>query len=547
MPSEGESVADGRVERVLDGVVEGWAWNPVASDQRLELRVMLDGQEVGATVAELPRPSLAAAGIGDGIHAFRFVLPATLASPGEHLLRVDASGEPLPPAAGFVVESERDQDRWHGADFKVESPERRANRAIAAGGERAVDGRIDLIRNGVVDGWAWDPSTPAERVHLQVLLDDEVVGSAVAELPRPSLAAAGVGDGAYAFRFVLPVTLASPGQHTLRVQAGGAALPASGGFAVQADDGDPWYAARFTVEVDADPGDGSEPPEPALVGLDGWLFDGGAARRWSEDRAVAATELAVASLLERLSNLEERVAEAGVKLLAVLCPAKEHVYRDELPRVVRDELVPRPGDPLIRGMLADPVLDPLDLLAAMQLGAEEHPVFLPTSGELSDWGSYCAYRAIIKRIATIVPGVEPPIELTESSLREGVSRPWKRQAMLATDIGLVGCPPEALPAPPPVPVVVPPPVAALRTPDEHLARIRSDFVAGWEQPDREQLARVLFVGPPTYEQLAEWAGRHFRFTLIVGAGVSLIDLVSLERPDVVVYLVDERSLLGVGT
>ncbi len=544
MAGEDETTVKGRVERVRDGVVEGWAWNPSAADRRLEVRVRLDGQEVGATVAELPRPSLAAAGIGDGVHAFRFVLPATLASPGQHSLRVDSSDVALPAAVGFVVESERDDGGWNGARFTVESPEPHDLGLSRDEEKLAVEGRVEQVRNGIVDGWAWCPGMAAERVQLRVLLDDQDVGEAIAELPRPSLAAAGIGDGEHAFRFVLPSATATPGEHTLRVQADGTALPAAGGFVVHADDSDPWYAARFTVQLGDEPDETSKPAAPALVGRDGWLFDGAAAGAWSERDAIAATDTGVSPLLDLLDQVQQRVAEAGVKLLVVLNPPKEHIYRDRLPREVREANAERPADVVIRGMMAHPVLDPLDLLPALQVGAEQYPVSMPTAPLLSDWGSYCAYRAIIKRVAMIVPGVPPPIELARSDVRTVASRRWTGPAVVATETGLVSCTPEGLPEPPRVPVVVHPPGVVARTPHEHLARIGADFVVGWEQPDREQLARVVLVGDPAFEPVADWAARHFRFTLLVGTDAPVIDLVSLERPDVVVFLVDESLLLG---
>ena len=64
-----------------------------------------------------------------------------------------------------------------------------------------------------------------------------------------------------------------------------------------------------------------------------------------------------------------------------------------------------------------------------------------------------------------------------------------------------------------------------------------------EEIIRRDLGRVLFVGDPTHEALVEWAARHFRFTVLIGADSPVIDLVALERPDVIVYLVQERSLL----
>jgi hypothetical protein len=539
MASEDEPAVQGRVEQVQDGVVEGWAWNPAAAAQRLQLRVLLDGQEVGATVADLPRPSLAAAGIGDGQHAFRFTLPATLASPGPHTLRIDARGEALPPAVGFAVDG-NGQDPWHGAEFTVESPQPLGSDAPDP---PAVDGRVEEVHNGIIEGWAWHPGAATQRVRLEVMLDGQAVGTAVAESPRESLAAAGIGDGQHAFRFVLPAGIARPGRHRLRIHCDGQVVPPSAGFTTSAERGDPWYAARFSIDVGDEPGAAAEEPHAALVGLDGWLFDSRAAQRWSEDDAVAAIESNVAWLIDVLDKLERPVADIGTKLLPVLCPAKEHVYRELLPREAREVLVQRPGELLARELLAHAVLDPLDLLPSLRIGAEQHPVFAPTTALLSDWGSYCAYWAIIKRVAAIVAGVPSPVGLDAASVRRVASTPWEGRTVVATDTGLVDCPPDTLPEPAHTPLVAPPAGATQRTPHEHLARIDSEFAAGWEQPDRDELARALLVGSPAHEAIAEWLGRHFRFTVIVGGDAALVDVVSLERPDIVVYMIDESALL----
>jgi len=70
----------GRVEQVQDGVVSGWAWSPAARSGASPYASSLDGERVGAAVADLPRPSLSATGIGDGAHGFRIALPPELAS-----------------------------------------------------------------------------------------------------------------------------------------------------------------------------------------------------------------------------------------------------------------------------------------------------------------------------------------------------------------------------------------------------------------------------------------------------------------------------------
>jgi hypothetical protein len=431
---------------------------------------------------------------------------------------------------------------------------------MAGGDERAIDGRVELVRDGVLEGWAWSPTWPDERIELRILLDGEDLGSTIAELPRPSLQEAGIGDGAHAFRFELPAASAHPGRRTLRVEAAGEALAPAAAFAVEnGRSDDPWYGARFSLEPPRtsapqtpgstpdleDPGGdrGSPQTAPAVLGLDGWLFDGAILGAAAAPDALARLEGRVASLLDTLDQLDGRVSQTGVKLLPVLVPTKEFVYRDRLAAATLGAVKVRPGHLVARGLADHSRLDALDLLPALLAGAERQLVFSPTSAALSDWGSFCAYRGLIKRVAMILPGISSPFALDASRILSAPAKRWHGEVAIATDNGLVPCPPEQLPAPPSEPVVVTPEGGAERTPHEHLARLETAFALGWEQPRNRDLGRVLFVGDPTHEALVEWAARHFRFTVLIGADSPVIDLVALERPDVIVYLVQERSLL----
>jgi hypothetical protein len=101
----GDASAEGRVEAVLDGRVIGWAWRPEEPSERLEVVVVVDDREVATCVADGHRSSLAAAGIGDGAHAFGVELPASLGDRGSHTVRVLAGPESsaLPAALAYAV------------------------------------------------------------------------------------------------------------------------------------------------------------------------------------------------------------------------------------------------------------------------------------------------------------------------------------------------------------------------------------------------------------------------------------------------------------
>lgn len=122
-----------------------------------------------------------------------------------------------------------------------------------------VEGRVERILDGVLSGWAWAPDEPERRVRIQVRVDDDIAASAVANQPRRSLAAAGIGDGAHGFQLQLPEVFTSPGPHRLAVRAEGTfELPAAAaGFTVSCSDKNgPWAGASFTV----DPAAPSAPP-----------------------------------------------------------------------------------------------------------------------------------------------------------------------------------------------------------------------------------------------------------------------------------------------
>jgi hypothetical protein len=115
------SAATGRVERVRDRGVSGWVWNPGKPSERVTVRVWVDGSEAGTATADLPRPSLAAAGIGDGCHGFRVDLDAGRVGPGYHRLRVEADGGvALSPAVSYTCEAARASDPWFAVDFSAQ-------------------------------------------------------------------------------------------------------------------------------------------------------------------------------------------------------------------------------------------------------------------------------------------------------------------------------------------------------------------------------------------------------------------------------------------
>jgi hypothetical protein len=58
-----------------EGLVSGWCWDESQPDRAVRLVVLVDGQPVGITVADVYRTDLEQVGMGNGCHAFSYLLP----------------------------------------------------------------------------------------------------------------------------------------------------------------------------------------------------------------------------------------------------------------------------------------------------------------------------------------------------------------------------------------------------------------------------------------------------------------------------------------
>lgn len=83
---------NGRVDAIDMGRIFGWAFDPVAPEQRLTIRVLLDGKVIAEAVADRNRPDLRRNGIGDGKHAFEIALPDSVQARANELVVVALNG-----------------------------------------------------------------------------------------------------------------------------------------------------------------------------------------------------------------------------------------------------------------------------------------------------------------------------------------------------------------------------------------------------------------------------------------------------------------------
>lgn len=71
-----------------------------------------------------------------------------------------------------------------------------------------VRGFVDGVTGNAIDGWAFEPAHPDERVVVELRLDGQTVAATVADRHRTDLIRAGIGDAFHGFRFPLKPGLA---------------------------------------------------------------------------------------------------------------------------------------------------------------------------------------------------------------------------------------------------------------------------------------------------------------------------------------------------
>lgn len=97
----------------------------------------------------------------------------------------------------------------------------RAEREPVAG--RPIAGAILSAVGGVLRGWAWDRSTPAAALEVELVVDGAACGVQLASLPCAALERAGVGNGRHAFAFTLPDGVRDGRFHRVGVRVAGTA------------------------------------------------------------------------------------------------------------------------------------------------------------------------------------------------------------------------------------------------------------------------------------------------------------------------------------
>ncbi|MFN8644276.1 MAG: MBOAT family O-acyltransferase, partial [Candidatus Binatia bacterium] len=157
----GEHAFDGAFERATCEEIGGWAWDARDPAAPLQVEVVVDGRAVATATANLFRPDLAAAGRGDGAHAFVVVPPDVLRDGWAHETRVRIAGSAVELAGG---------PRQLVCGRRVENLDGRA-------------GTLDPVTCAAVGGSAWDTTRPEAVVNVDVYDGATLLATVAADQP----------------------------------------------------------------------------------------------------------------------------------------------------------------------------------------------------------------------------------------------------------------------------------------------------------------------------------------------------------------------------
>lgn len=167
------------------GWVTGWVFNNASADERLQVEILADGIPVADTVADLFRPDLQQAGIGDGRHGFECMLPDALLDGSIHSIEVREA------ATGTVLPGLPDSaGTFQGvlAGRRVAAQSTYMNAALAPGSTSGYCGFIDSITEEGIRGWVLDTENSNEPLTVSIFLAGELIGTASSGESRADIA-----------------------------------------------------------------------------------------------------------------------------------------------------------------------------------------------------------------------------------------------------------------------------------------------------------------------------------------------------------------------
>ena len=231
------------------------------------------------------------------------------------------------------------------------APVRAATEFVGVTGQMSmtmlIRGSVDVVETTEVRGWAYSPNR-RDPVRVQAVLNHEILGEALANIHRPDLAAAGLGDGksGYAIKLFRPIDPIYLPFLTVKVDDGDAELPRAPALGFR-----DFFAALFRKH-------------PA-AGRSRSLF-GGLWTDRSDAAAVLRGKVAIGQVPDGVAASVGHLIHDGASLLDLAAAPAEADWRPAIGTAVGDLLDDAAVLPMLRTVLDD---NPLALRAVWLAGS----------------------------------------------------------------------------------------------------------------------------------------------------------------------------------
>lgn len=183
---------EGYINSVSSEEVSGWVKYKNNESERVRVSIFVDQEYISTTYADQFREDLLAARKGDGKYAFKLSLPKPIADGSTHYIQIRIDHHPT----------------------KLET-------RIALPYSPSYKGRIDGLIGYAVRGWVYNATNLTERPDIEIVHNDEVIGTGTANIFRPDLLQAGMGDGAYGFEVRIPAKYSDGAERTMHLRLAG--------------------------------------------------------------------------------------------------------------------------------------------------------------------------------------------------------------------------------------------------------------------------------------------------------------------------------------
>lgn len=189
----GDRAWDGAYEHASCDELAGWAWDARQPGAPVRVEVLVDGRVAATATADLFRPDLAAAGRGDGAHAFVVVPPDALRDGWPHETRLRIAGSDVELAGG-------------------------PRQLVCGDAVENLDGRggsLEPVTCTAIVGAAWDTTQPERVVSVDVYDGPTKLATVAADQPPAE------AGGPRRFVYLPPASLRDGRPHSLAVRLAG--------------------------------------------------------------------------------------------------------------------------------------------------------------------------------------------------------------------------------------------------------------------------------------------------------------------------------------